>query len=301
MSDSILHIKTIGQLHDLLGYDKPKHPLITVIDVEKLEVPAEMMQQRMTGDLYIIMMKDGDCGLQYGRNHYDFEEGVLTFIAPNQVVASDGPVSATGWMLFFHPDLIRRSNLGTTIDDYTFFSYEVHEALHLSAKEQDILNDCVKKIEFECDQNIDGHSQTLLVSNLELLLNYCNRFYGRQFHTRTNHHKDVVSQVEGLLKEYYTSGKQLETGAPNVKFFADHVHLSPNYLSDLLKKETGKNMKEHINDFVVDKAKTILLNSSNQVSEIAYDLGFNYPHYFSRLFKKKTGMTPQEYREVHFN
>jgi YesN/AraC family two-component response regulator len=177
----------------------------------------------------------------------------------------------------------------------------VHEALHLSKKEEDILNDCIKKIEFELDQNIDAHSQQLLISNIELLLNYCNRFYERQFHTRSDHHKDVVSVVEGEIKKYFDQNLQTEMGLPTTKFLAEKVNLSPNYLGDLLKKETGKNTKEHINDYVVNKAKTILLNTENNVSEIAYDLGFNYPHYFSRLFKQKTGMTPAKYRDLNLN
>lgn len=156
-------------------------------------------------------------------------------------------------------------------------------------------------MEFELEQNIDAHSKNLLVSNIELLLNYCNRFYERQFHTRADSHSDVVTNVERLIKDYYDDGKQLQEGTPSIQYLANEVNLSANYLSDLLKKETGRNTKEHINHFVVDRAKTILLNSENNVSEIAYDLGFNYPHYFSRMFKKETGMTPQKYREQNLN
>lgn len=261
-----------------------------------------MHNVKVSTDFYTIMMKDADCGLQYGRNYYDFNEGLLTFIGPNQVFASTNESwSEKGWMLTFHPDLIRSSNLGRQIGNYTFFSYEVREALHLSAKEEDIMNDCIAKIEFELDQNIDAHSRNLLVSNIELLLNYCNRFYERQFHTRAESHGDVVTSVERLIRNYYNDGKQLQDGTPSIQYLANEVNLSANYLSDLLKKETGKNTKEHINHFVLERAKTILLNSENNVSEIAYDLGFNYPHYFSRMFKKETGMTPQQYREKNLN
>lgn len=156
-------------------------------------------------------------------------------------------------------------------------------------------------MEFELEQNIDAHSKNLLVSNIELLLNYYNRFYERQFHTRADSHSDVVTNVERLIKDYYDDGKQLQEGTPSIQYLANEVNLSANYLSDLLKKETGRNTKEHINHFVVDRAKTILLNSENNVSEIVYDLGFNYPHYFSRMFKKETGMTPQKYREQNLN
>lgn len=201
-----------------------------------------------------------------------------------------------GWMLFFHSDLIRKSALGQHIDDYHFFSYDVHEALHLSKNEEEILNDCIHKIQYELNQNIDGHSQRLLISNIELLLNYCNRFYERQFHTRSDHHKDIISQIDRIIKDYYKENQQLEIGALTVPLLADKVSLSPNYLSDLLRKETGRNAKEHIHQHIIHLAKNKLLNSSDSISEIAYDLGFNYPHYFSRLFKKQSGMTPQAYR-----
>lgn len=301
----IFHIESISQMVKAMGFDDVKHPLIYVIDITKFKPPKGFKNTRVTTPFYSIFLKDANCGMQYGRNRYDFEHGVLSFVAPGQVVSSDSeePVmdSTYGWGLMFHPDLIRKSPLGKTIDDYHFFSYEVHEALHLSKKEEEILNDCIKKIEFELEQNIDAHSKNLLISNIELLLNYCNRFYERQFHTRSDHHKDVVTTVESLIKEYYNQNLQLETGTPSIKYLADKVNLSPNYLSDLLKKETGKNTKDHINDFVVNKAKNKLLNSEDNVSEIAYDLGFNYPHYFSRMFKQKTGMTPAKYRELNLN
>ncbi len=317
MANDIIHIQSISQLHKALGFEKPQHPLITVIDVEKWNVPPEIKKMRTSADFYSVMLKDTDCGLQYGRNYYDFEEGVLIFTGPNQVVSSTGdsettddsensrdsgtPGNAKGWMLFFHPDLIRNSQLGKNIDNYSFFSYEVHEALHLSQKEKDILNDIVAKIEYEYNQNIDAHSQTLFVSHLELLLNYCLRFYERQFHTRKKQNIDVLSQVESLLKGYYESNQQTEHGTPTIQYLAENVNLSANYLSDLLKKETGKNAKEHINLFVVEKAKTLLLNSNDNVSEVAFNLGFNYPHYFSRMFKQHTGLTPKAYRDSRVN
>lgn len=301
MSGDLIRLRSISEIHKMLGIEPPKHPLITVINVSGVDVPEEIKGVRITSDFYMIAMKDADCGMQYGRNYYDFNEGVLTFVAPNQVVSSTSDSNANGWMLFFHPDLIRQSGLGQKIDTYHFFSYDVHEALHLSAKEEDILEDCIRNIKFELDQNIDGHSQPLLVSNLELLLNYCNRFYERQFHTRAPHHKDLISTIEGNIKQYYLSKEGVEEGGLTVQALADSVHLSANYLSDLLKKETGMNAKEMINEFVIDRAKTQLLSSEDSVSEIAYDLGFNYPHYFSRLFKKKTGMTPQKYRASQMN
>lgn len=302
MSDQIIHITNLSDVHESMGVTPPKHPLISIVHWDNVTPPAKKGSVRYMSDFYTVMLKDADCGLQYGRNYYDFNEGLLTFIAPKQVFStSNENYSATGWMLLFHPDLIRQSNLGKIIGNYSFFSYDVHEALHLSDKEEKILGDCIEKLEFELDQNIDAHSKNLLVSNIELLLNYCNRFYERQFHTRTDSHSDVVTSVERLIKAYYDDGKQLQEGTPSIHYLANKVSLSANYLSDLLKKETGRNTKEHINHFVVDRAKTILLNSENNVSEVAYDLGFNYPHYFSRMFKKETGMTPQKYREQNLN
>lgn len=299
MSD-IIRIETISQMTQMTGLPEPKNPLVYTMDVAAFDIPNEYKNVKLATGFYSIFLKDASCGMQYGRNNYDFEEGVLSFFGPGQVTQSRTDAKSTyGWALFFHPDLIRKSSLGQRIDNYHFFSYEVHEALHLSKKEEDILNDCIKKIEFELDQNIDAHSQKLLISNIELLLNYCNRFYERQFNTRSNHHKDVVTMVEKTIKKYFNQQLQMEWGLPNTKYIADQVNLSPNYLGDLLKKETGKHTKDHINDYVVNQAKTILLNSENNISEIAYDLGFNYPHYFSRLFKQKTGKTPAQYRDLN--
>lgn len=301
MSDEIIRIKSISQLHEAMGFEKPKHPLISVVDVAKLVITEDMVNVKVAMDLFYIGKKSADCGIRYGRHNYDFQEGVLAFSGPNQVMqitnARDFDTE-TGWMLYFHPDLIRTTPLGDNIDSYSFFSYDVHEALHLSDKEQETLNDCVANIRAESNERIDNHSHRVIVSSLELLLNYCLRFYERQFNTRTATNKDVVTQVEAVLKEYYRSGQLPEYGPPSISFIAEKVHLSPAYLSDLLKKETGRSAKDHINDFLVDKAKNLLLGTEDSVSEIAYALGFNYPHYFSRLFKTKTGLTPQKYREM---
>ncbi|MBR8537804.1 AraC family transcriptional regulator [Carboxylicivirga sediminis] len=201
-----------------------------------------------------------------------------------------------GWSLNFHPDLIRRSHLGQHIDDYSFFSYEVNEALHLSDMEKQTIGEIRDKIIHEYRANIDKHSQKLIISNIELMLDYCTRFYDRQFYTRENLNKDTISRFERLLKEYYASDKPLETGLPTVKYCGAELNLSANYLSDLLKKETGRNTQEHIHNFIVDRAKTNLLNTTEPVSQIAYSLGFEYPQHFSKVFKKKTGVSPAEYR-----
>ncbi|MEX1132981.1 MAG: AraC family transcriptional regulator [Flavobacteriales bacterium] len=299
MSSEIHHIRSISELHSLSGLDRPTHPLISVVDVSKLEVGPEWVGKKLRMDLYSVAMKDASCGIDYGRNTYDFNEGVLIFTAPDQVTSANKEQklgSINGWMIFFHPDLIRNTTLGKHMDDYGFFSYDVNEALHLSDAEQNTLNDCVELIRAEIGARIDGHSQRVIVSTIELLLNYSQRYYERQFHTRSAKHTDVVSRFEALLKDYYRQGEFTEKGMPTIEFFAEAVHLSPNYLSDLLKKETGMSAKDNINHFVVEKAKDLLLGEDDPISGVAYQLGFNYPHYFSRLFKARTGMTPNEYR-----
>ncbi|NBC06494.1 MAG: helix-turn-helix domain-containing protein [Bacteroidetes bacterium] len=301
MPEQFLKIESITQLHQLLGYDKPSHPLITVLDPRQLQVPAEMRDVRVVSNFYAVWLKTTDCGLEYGRNHYDFEEGVLVFTGPQQVVSVSGEVAEdeAGWMLFFHPDLIRSTSLGEKIGQYSFFSYDLHEALHLSDAEKATITQCIDNIKAEYEQRIDDHSQSVIVANIELLLNYCSRYYARQFNTRTTANKDILTRFERALQDYFESDQLLKQGIPSVQHLAEQVYLSADYLSDLLKKETGRTAKDHINDFVVERAKYLLLNSTDTVSGIAYELGFNYPHYFSRLFKAKTGRTPGEYRSLN--
>ena len=302
MSDKIVKIDSISQLHALLGFAKPKHPLISLIDASKLDVPQGEVGTKVIYGFYMISLKDKSCGVEYGRNSFDFDEGVMVFSSPGQTYTSTREIQEGdihGWMLYFHPDLIRNTHLGSHIDDYSFFNYDVYEALHLSDDEEKIIEDSVQNIKSEYEQRVDNHSQRVIVSNLDLLLSYCLRFYERQFNTRTNQSKDVVSQFEKELKSYFKSEQHLESGLPDIHYFAEKAHLSQHYFSDLLKKETGRSPKDHINDFVVEKAKNMLLASDQAVSEIAYDLGFNYPHYFTRLFKARTGHTPIEYRNLN--
>ncbi|TFB30283.1 AraC family transcriptional regulator [Pedobacter alluvionis] len=302
MKQDIINVKSISQLHGIFGFGKPTHPLISIIDVSTWEIPEQFIGVKYTSELYIIGLKDKSCGLQYGRNPYDFDEGVLFFTAPDQVqsVSKGQQINEIqGWMLFFHHDLIRNTPLGRTIEDYQFFTYDVHEALHLSDAEQETITGCKLMIQNEISERIDNHSQTVIASSLELLLNLSRRYYERQFNTRSAQNSDVVSQFHSLLNSYFKSGKFVETGIPSVEYFSDKIHLSGNYLSDLLKKETGYTIKDHVNNFIIEKAKTLLLSESETVSGIAYSLGFNYPHYFNRLFKSKTGMTPQEYRKLN--
>jgi len=302
MNQEIQHIKSISQFHEIFGFDKPTNPLISILDVSQWEIPDTFVGIKSTSDLYSIALKDKSCGLQYGRNSYDFDEGVLIFTAPNQVQSvtkAQKLHEIQGWMLVFHPDLIRNTPLGKTIDNYKFFSYEVHEALHLSNAEQKTLNDFVDLIRNEISERVDNHSQTVISSSLELLLNLSRRYYERQFNTRSAQNSDVITQFHTLLEDYYKSRKFEQLGMPSSDYFSEKVHLSSSYLSDLLKRETGFSMKDQINNFVIEKAKTLLLSEPDSVSGIAYSLGFNYPHYFSRLFKTKTGMTPQEYRQLN--
>lgn len=304
MADNTIRHKSINQLSERMGLEKPSHPLITVVDLSqvKYDFDEDAIGQKFVSDLYCIGLKDGNCGLEYGRNHYDFDSGVLIFTAPEQVITvtqTHEPGEIQGWMLYFHPDLIRNLPLGSKIDNYTFFSYEVHEALHLSEQEQTTVTNCIEMIKTEINERIDNHSQQVLVSNIELLLNYSSRYYERQFNTRSAQNDDTVSKFEKELKEYYRKNLILEIGQPTIQYLAEKCHLSASYLSDLLKKETGRTAKDHINLFLVDKAKNLLLSTNDSISGIAYSLGFNYPHYFSRLFKRHTGTTPNDYRQLN--
>lgn len=300
--EPIIRFKTLSELFQAMEVSRPKHPLIGVVDVNGLEQKDELLNVKISSDLYCIILKDGNCGMQYGRNSYDFEEGVLRFIAPKQIVTMTSSSPSTyGFMLFFHPDLIRNYGLGKEINSYSFFDYAVHEALHLSHKEEKILIEIVSNIESELKENIDNHSQELLVTNLQLFLNYSKRFYERQFITRKDQNSDLVSKVENLIKDYYAQDFQLEHGTPSPSYISDKVNLSTNYLSDLLRKETGRNTKEHIDDYLIELSKSHLTDKQSNINEIAYSLGFNYPHYFSRLFKKKTGESPNEYRSKMLN
>ena len=302
MSEQIIHSKSITEIRSVFRLSKSTHPLITILDTQKLAYGEETVGKRFSSDLYCIALKDSSCGIDYGRNSYDFDDGVLIFTAPKQVITVTKPQELNqvkGWMLYFHPDLIRNTLLGSKIDSHTFFNYEVNEALHLSENEQNTLNQIVQLIQDEIKERIDNHSQPVLVSNIELLLNYSKRFYERQFNTRSATNIDIVSKVERLLKDYYSDNQLIEKGQPTIQYLADHCHLSASYLSDLLTKETGRSAKEHINDFLVDKAKQLLLSSTDSISGIAFTLGFNYPHYFGRLFKQKTGKTPKEFRQLN--
>lgn len=276
------------------------HPLVTVLDLSKA---AAMPARTFHFNLYAIYLKDLKCGeLKYGRNSYDFQEGTLVFIGPGQVMGVQ-PATTTfeprGWALLFHPDLIKGTPLGTHIQDYSFFSYDVNEALHLSERERQIIVDCFSKIQYEMEQPIDKHSKSLIASNIELMLNYCTRFYDRQFITRDQSHKGILARFEHLLGAYFSSDKPQEVGLPSVAWCAEELHLSANYFGDLIKRETGISAQEFIQSKVINVAKERIFDYEKSITEIAYDLGFKYPQHFTRLFKQKTGMSPLEYRSLN--
>ena len=301
MANDYHKIESINDMHKAYGLAKPKNPLINIMDMKDYVAKKEWIGLKFTSSLYYISLKDGSCGLEYGRNTYDFEDGVMSFMSPNQVftVTKMPEKPMDGFTIYFHPKLIENTVLEEKIDNYNFFSYEVHEALHLSQQEQNTVKECVNMIANEINERIDRHSNKVIVSGLDFLLSLCNRFYERQFNTRTSENKSTLSKIEALLKDYYISENAIQMGLPSVSFLAKKVNLSPGYLSDLLKIETGKTAKEHISLHLIKRAKNLLLGSQQSVSEIAYDLGFEYPQHFSKMFKSKTGMTPKEYRVLN--
>lgn len=297
--EEVIKLNSIDQYNKLYGVET-LHPLVTVIDASEIkqDVPAHAT---LNYGLYALYLKETKCGdLRYGRQPYDYQEGTVTSFAPGQVVEIRRTEDVTPkWLgLIFHPDLIRGTSLGQCIKQYSFFSYASNEALHLSDEEKDIYRDCLEKIKRELTHPIDKHSKKLIARNIELLLDYCMRFYERQFATRSKVNKDILVKFEDLLDAYFQSDKPQTEGLPTVKYFADKVNLSSNYFGDLIKKETGRTAQEYIQQKLIDIAKEEILGSEKTVSEIAYGLGFQYPQHFTRIFKKSVGQTPSEYREV---
>jgi AraC-like DNA-binding protein len=293
---TIINLEKVSDFNGLKSVET-KHPLISVFDNSQTKVLPN--HHRIHFGLYAVFLKETKCGeLKYGRNTYDYDEGTLVFVAPGQVleVNNEENYQPTGLALLFHPDLIKGTALGKNINQYSFFSYDSHEALHLSVKEQQIIKDVFSKLEYEISQSIDKHSKSIITNNIELLLNYCVRFYDRQFITRENLNTDILSKFEHLLNDYFQSETTQDLGLPSVSYFADCLHLSPNYFGDLIKKETGKSAQEHIQLKLIDLAKEKIFDTERSISQIAYELGFKYPQHFNRMFKKSTGYTPKEYR-----
>jgi AraC-like DNA-binding protein len=297
--EAIVKLDTVAVYNNMRGVET-LHPLVTIIDLSKANpLPA----QTFNFGLYAIYLKELKCGeLKYGRGHYDYQEGTLVFIAPGQVIAVQPKVKTfepKGWALLFHPDLIKGTSLGRHMQDYSFFSYDVNEALHISDKERKIVLDCFTKIEYELQQSIDRHSKKLIASNIELFLNYCTRFYDRQFITRDTAHHGILERFENLLNNYFLSDKPATIGLPSVAYCAGELNLSPNYFGDLVKKEAGQSAQEYIQSKIIDVAKERVFDIHKSVSEIAYELGFKYPQHFTRLFKQRVGVSPNEYRNMN--
>lgn len=291
----IVKLNTVKDYNDFLGVET-LHPLVNVVDMSQL---AEISHGLKNFGFYCIYLKQLECGtLLYGRNRYDYEAGTLVFIAPGQVAGiDDGGVSRhpQGWILMFHPDLLRGTSLARQIADYSFFSYESNEALHVSEEERTIVRNLLVSIRDELKQPADRHSQKIVIANIEVLLNHCLRFYDRQFDNRKVLNRDILTRFEGLLRSYFAE-ETLQQGLPSVAWCANQLNLSPNYFGDLIKKETGISAQEHIQNVIIEKAKEMLVAHDKSVSEVAYALGFKYPHHLSRLFKKYTGESPKEYR-----
>ena len=296
--DEVIKVDTIDQYNRLFGFET-LHPLVSVVDLSKAEKwPSHY---RFNYGMHCIYLKNTKCGnIRYGRQTYDYEEGSIISFAPGQVALTEleNGVKPSGHGILFHPDLISGTSLGKEIKNYSFFSYESNEALHLSENEREIIKDCFEKISIELEHSIDKHSKRLISKNIELLLDYCMRFYDRQFTTRTQVNKDVISRFELLMDEYLQNEQLRQEGLPTVKYFADKICLSPNYFGDLIKKETGKTAQEYIQSKLMDIAKEWILGTDKTISQISFELGFQYSQHFNRLFKKNVGYTPNEYRKL---
>lgn len=295
----ITKIDTVQQYCDLFGIEA-LHPLISIVDCDKMQL---IRHGRRLYNLYAVLLKDTECGtMSYGKSIYDYEKGTVLFAAPGQVMGAedDGLLhQPAGWALVFHPELLRGTPLAKMMKGYSYFSYNANEALHLSEQERRTVIECVEKIQTELQHPIDKHSKSLIVDNLKLLLDYCVRFYDRQFITRENANHDILSRFENLLDEYFNSDKLAQDGIPSVQYCADKLCLSANYLGDLLKRETGLSALKHIQQKMLDVAKERVFNTQKSISEISYELGFPYPQHFSRWFKKMAGCTPNEYRTAN--
>lgn len=294
----VIKLDRVEQYNDLFGLET-LHPLVSVVDLSQATRRPDHFV--LNYGVYALFLKQTRCGdIRYGRQTYDYQEGTVTSFAPGQVVETyleeGAPLNAYG--LLFHPDQIKGTSLGQEIRHYTFFSYSSNEALHLSDEERSVFLDCLNKIQMELNHPIDRHSKRLISKNIELLLDYCMRFYERQFTTRSVANKDVLVRFEDLLDEYFQSDKPQTEGLPSVKYFAEKVFLSPNYFGDLVKKETGKTPQEYIQTKLIDQAKELIVGTGKTVSQIAYELGFQYSQHFNRIFKKNVGYTPGEYRKL---
>lgn len=298
MSNSI-NFETVDDYNQFNNHET-LHPLVSVIDFSKAH---KRTGSKMYFNLYCIFLKDVKCGdLKYGRATYDYQEGTLVFVSPGQIVDVENKIDIyqpLGHGLVFHPDLIKGTSLAKSISEYGFFGYQTNEALHLSKKEQQMVLEMFADIQSELSRPVDKHSKKVITSNIELFLNHCDRFYDRQFITRENINKGTLEKFEELLNNYFSSEKPNTVGLPSVAYCADELHFSSNYFGDLIKKETGKTAQEYIQNKIIDVAKERVFNIDKSIAQIAYELGFKYPQHFIRLFKQRTGVTPNEYRSLN--
>lgn len=296
MNTKLLNIETISQYNEMLDIET-LNPLVSVID---LSTAKPMRHMRHTFSFYVVFLKDEkNCELIYGRQRYDYKKGSVICLAPGQVIGIEdtGEVfQPKGWALCFDPELIRGTSLGRNMFEYSFFSYDVNEALHLSDSERRLFVDCLEKIKMELENKTDRLSKRLIATNIELLLDYCLRFYERQFVTREPVNRNILVRFETLLEEYFSGGKAVNNGLPSVKYCASELCLSAGYFGDLIKKETGISAQTYIQNKVINIAKERILNPMYSITQVAYELGFQYPQHFTRLFKKVTGKTPKDYK-----
>lgn len=293
-------IRSVSEFHRLLSLPEPRHPLVSVINLAESIFLEDDVWKGFVNSFYCVALKREAKGkVRYGQQHYDYDKGVLSFTAPNQVQYLDlnNVECGSGYLLIFHPDFLLGHPLANTINRYNFFSYAVNEALHLSAGEEDDLIGLLNRIDKEC-RHIDKYTQEIILSQIELLLNYSNRFYERQFITRKNHNHQLLAKFERLVDEYFDGNTTTQSGLLTVQRIAELMNLSPNYLSDLLRMHTGQNTQQHIHQRLIEKAKEKLSTTNLSVSEIAYTLGFEHAQSFSTLFKKKTSLSPLEFRRA---
>ncbi|WP_407535159.1 helix-turn-helix domain-containing protein [Elizabethkingia miricola] len=293
-------VSSISAMHQFLGLKRPANPLISVFNFDEVKLEPETILSAVTTDFYVVALKKDCAGgkCKYGQQYYDFDDGIMYFIAPHQVLQFEDVLlnSVRGFVLVVHQDFLHGYALASQIREYGYFSYTANEALHLSEKEEKSIMDIIHNIEQEIDANMDSFTQDLLVSNLDLLLKYCDRFYNRQFLTRKKANNDLLSKLEALLDDYFKNDRQIVNGIPTVHFIAEQLHLSANYLSDMLRVQTGQTTQQHIQNRLIEKAKELLSATEMSVSEIAYHLGFEHPQSFHRLFKNRTSVSPLEFR-----
>lgn len=299
MENRILNMDSVQDYNDNLGVET-LHPLVSVVDMSQLK---EIRHSVKRFGFYCVFLKQLDCGsLMYGRSRYDYREGTMLFIAPGQIAgADDGGVSENpkGWILMFHPDLLKSTSLAARMREYSFFSYSSDEALHTSERERQTIIGCMSEIREELNHPIDRHSKRIITSNIELLLNHCVRFYDRQFVTREEANHDLLNRFESLLNDYFDSGLASSQGIPTVAGFAESLHISPNYFGDLIKRESGISAQEYIQKHIIERAKSLLSKKDKTVSQTAYELGYKHPQHLSRMFKRMTGITPNEYKTLN--